>query len=900
MREWVWGASEQFEALAVCSDPTVGKSKKGDEDISTAEVGKVTWHVEEIKSFLTSTTPKVIFCTYQSSELIEEAQRDAEIPAFDLVVCDEAHRCAGKSDAGFATVLHDDKIKAKKRLFTTATPRYYGKSVKSAAEGRGVEIIGMDDESKFGPVLHKLTFGQAIEMDMLTDYQVVVVGVDEPMVRDWIANGEIISTGKDHTTDARTLASKIAVLKAIKDYDLTRVISFHGNIKRAKDFAQEVDQVSEIIDAEQRPSGKIWSEHVDGTMSAGKRRDLINNLKGLDGFDVGLLTNARCLSEGVDVPSLDGIAFVDPRGSQVDIIQAVGRAIRKSDNKAKGTIVLPVFLEAGDDPDTVIDASNFKPVWDVLKALRAHDEDLDRRLDQYRTDKALGVLSKSDRIEKFVFDLPINYFDGFSYALTTRLVEATSNGWEVAFKILTHELERVGKKACYQKFVTKSGFKLGSWCQNQRGRKDELTKEQLSCLESLPDWSWSIRDMFFEKGYNSLVRYTEQFGAATPNNLYVDEDHFNLGRWVARIRHRKQILSGDEIVQLEKLSGWSWDPRSDQWLIKYKALRDYCDKVGTANITGNYVDKNGIKLGQWVRWVRTQKKGMDKEKIALLENLSGWTWAVLDSRWQDTFNEFNEFVDAHGALPTTTSNKSLASWWATQNRRFRQNIITTEQILKLEQIPMWQAAEIKWENELNHLREYVEKYGHARPPKAQKKTKSFDLAQWVNNRRADYKKGNLSEEDIELLESFQGWTWDVPLFNWSQGIEFVKNYIQKHGNSFVPKKYETDDGFKLGQWVGSVRQRKDKLSPEQIADLGALPHWEWNAVEAKWNEGYSQLLRFVDEFGHANPTSKYISKTGYRLGQWVHQKRARRSGQTELQQKRLSSLSGWRWANEET
>ena len=152
MREWVWGANERFEALAVCSDPTVGKSKNSDEDISTAEVGKVTWHVDEIQAFLRSSIPKVIFCTYQSSELIQLAQEDETIPQFDLVVCDEAHRCAGKANAGFATVLHEEKIRAKKRLFTTATPRYYGKSVKSAAEGR-VEIIGMDDEAKFGPVI---------------------------------------------------------------------------------------------------------------------------------------------------------------------------------------------------------------------------------------------------------------------------------------------------------------------------------------------------------------------------------------------------------------------------------------------------------------------------------------------------------------------------------------------------------------------------------------------------------------------------------------------------------------------------------------------------------------------------------------------------------------------------
>ena len=292
MREWVWGANEEFEALAVCSDPTVGKSKNS-EDISTSEVGKVTWDVQEIKSFLKQETPKVLFCTYQSSDLIAQAQKDKSIPSFGLTVCDEAHRCAGKVEAGFATILHEDKIRSEKRLFTTATPRYYGKNVLKASEGRGVQIVGMDDQKVFGPVFHKLTFGEAIEKNMLTDYQVVVVGVTEPMVREWIAEGEIVSTDTQ-VSDARTLAAKIAVLKAIKDFQLSRVISFHSKVKRASEFSKGVELVNNLIDPDQRPSGKIWSSHVDGSMTAGKRRDLINNLKELDGFDIGLLTNARC------------------------------------------------------------------------------------------------------------------------------------------------------------------------------------------------------------------------------------------------------------------------------------------------------------------------------------------------------------------------------------------------------------------------------------------------------------------------------------------------------------------------------------------------------------------------------------------------------------------------------
>ena len=152
---------------------------------------------------------------------------------------------------------------------------------------------------------------------------------------------------------------------------------------------------------------------------SGKRRDLINGLKELNGYE-RLTDKCRCLSEGVDVPSLNGVAFIDPKGSQVDIIQAVGRAIRKSDNKNIGTIILPVFLEDGEDPERVIEASNFKPVWDVLNALRAHDETLADELDNYRINMGRGIPRKSDKIEKVILDIPKNIDHEFSNHLTTR------------------------------------------------------------------------------------------------------------------------------------------------------------------------------------------------------------------------------------------------------------------------------------------------------------------------------------------------------------------------------------------------------------------------------------------------------------------------------------------------
>jgi len=474
MREWAWAGNTDFEILNVCSDKSVGKKT---EDMAPSDAPfAVTSDVHEIAKFLQKSGPRVVFCTYQSSQLIAEAQIDTKVPTFDLAIADEAHRCAGKADAGFATILDGEKIRASKRLFTTATPRYFGKAIKDASKAADLAVIGMDDETVFGPVIHQLTFGQAIQDELLNDYQVVIVGVDEPMVKQWIDNYEIVATNPDETTDARTLAAKIGMLKAVKDYDLKRVISFHSRVSGAKKFSDELTEVAELIELANRPDGTFLSDYVSGAMKAGDRKDKIDKLKELEGYDRGILTNARCLAEGVDVPSLDGVAFIDPKGSQVEIIQAVGRAIRKvrgAKVQTKGTIVIPVFIEDGDDHEASIEASNFKPVWDVLKALRAHDEVLADVLDQYRTNMAKNSSQARENIsDKIVFDLPMSLDTEFSSALRIVLVEASTSNFLSMIAGLDEYIKNHGHNRVPRAYFF-DGQSLGSWLTKQRSNLDK-------------------------------------------------------------------------------------------------------------------------------------------------------------------------------------------------------------------------------------------------------------------------------------------------------------------------------------------------------------------------------------------------------------------------------------------
>ena len=276
----------------------------------------VTSDVSTISQFLQLDKPKVIFCTYQSSDLVSKAQKKEEI---DFVVCDEAHRCTGLAKSTFTRVLDNKNIKAKKRLFTTATPRIFSSAVKTVVSKADKEIYGMDDKKIYGPDFFEYTFGQAINDKWLTDYQVAIVGVDDPTIKASIDQRELIALDDNKYEDAETLASKIGIAKAIKEYDITRMISFHVTIKDAQNFSKDFQNVLKLLKKE-KPKGTIWTD-LFRQMSTKDRELKLQQLKELSASDRGMISNAKCLSEGVDVH--DGVAFVEPKGSQIDIIQSV-------------------------------------------------------------------------------------------------------------------------------------------------------------------------------------------------------------------------------------------------------------------------------------------------------------------------------------------------------------------------------------------------------------------------------------------------------------------------------------------------------------------------------------------------------------------------------------------------
>ena len=437
-KEWGRHAREDFDCLVVCSDETVATDRDDPALRYVADLGiKPTTDPKEIAAFLSKrrSRPALMISTYQSCERVARGQSKAR-KWFDLAICDEAHRLVGHAESQFATVLHDRKIRARRRLFMTATPRYFTQRAKERGVEQEIELVSMDDETKFGPEFHVLSFHDAITAKpepLLTDYQVVVIGVTNAEAKAWVADAKLIRTKDGLETDARTLAAQIGLAKAVKQYDLTRMITFHRSIRRASRFVDgdrrdSLPAVMAKMRPASRPSGSLWARHVSGETAASKRASLLKELGELPRGTRGLISNCACLGEGVDVPTLDGVAFIDPKGSIVDIIQAVGRVIRKSGDKKIGTIIIPVFVDESEDEDHALESSAFQPVWQVLKALRAHDRRLADELDELRTSlgKQVGGGKRIKLPANIVLDVPRLLLADFEQAFYVRAVNAAT------------------------------------------------------------------------------------------------------------------------------------------------------------------------------------------------------------------------------------------------------------------------------------------------------------------------------------------------------------------------------------------------------------------------------------------------------------------------------------------
>jgi predicted helicase len=441
LTEWTQESAIPLHSFAVCSDSDVGKKRTKEDDSvqtfthelrypATTEPGRL---AAEMMKRHDAEHMTVVFSTYHSIGVVSEAQLHFELPDFDLIVCDEAHRTTGatfdnEDESNFLRVHDAHFLHSNKRLYMTATPRIYADSAKASAERDNIALCSMDDESLYGKELYVITFSEAVKRGLLVDYKVIVLSIEETHVSRRLQGLLADDNNQLKVDDA---AKIIGCWKALSKQGLTEdLLSDNDAMRRAVAFCQVIEfatgskthKVSSkniarmfqaVVEAYQdsegiRDEGRLVceAEHVDGSMNASEKETKLDWLKADSPEDTcRILSNVRCLSEGVDVPALDAVLFLTPRNSQVDVVQSVGRVMRNSPGKKRGYVILPVVIPAGVEPHEALnDNKTYSVVWQVLQALRSHDDRFDamvNKLDLIGKDtRKMEVIAVTDQLQK--------------------------------------------------------------------------------------------------------------------------------------------------------------------------------------------------------------------------------------------------------------------------------------------------------------------------------------------------------------------------------------------------------------------------------------------------------------------------------------------------------------------
>ncbi|TWA52120.1 putative helicase [Azospirillum baldaniorum] len=428
LREWTAQATDPIHAFVVCSDSKVGRDE---EDLRTHDLAfPATTDARKLAKAaqaLTGERRTVVFSTYQSIQVVADSQK-AGLGNFDLIICDEAHRTTGltlplEDPSDFVKVHHNHVVRAAKRLYMTATPRIYADASKTKADQSDAVLYSMDEEETFGPEFYRLGFGKAVERDLLSEYKVLIVAVEQDKMGA-VANSynkayklddkkaidinfatKIIGSWKGLSKQGLVLVGEDGEQEAVtEDTDpMRRAVAFSKSIKASQQmtetFGRLAELYSETFHGDDAPAMiDCRLQHVDGTMNALQRTAALDWLKDNPGHGkCRILSNARCLSEGIDVPALDAVVFFDTRESIVDIVQSVGRVMRKADGKRYGYIILPVCIPSKNvaDYNAYIEGDpQFRGIWKVIKALRAHDESL---VDEAEFRRKIKVVTGDDK-----------------------------------------------------------------------------------------------------------------------------------------------------------------------------------------------------------------------------------------------------------------------------------------------------------------------------------------------------------------------------------------------------------------------------------------------------------------------------------------------------------------------
>ena len=907
LHEWLHETSwPDVQFLCVCSDLTV----RPDEDSLLVRPSDldfaVTTKSADVRRFLERSTDSVrlIFSTYQSSHVVAAAV--IGLPSFEMGVFDEAHKTAGREGLKFSLALRDENLPIAQRLFLTATPRHYDVAKKGNSGGSKV-VFSMDVPEVYGPVVHRLPFSAAVKAGIITDYKVIISVVSSDMVtNEALRRGVVLIEGDE--IKARQVAHQIALKAAIDKFAVSKVFTFHSRVEAAKSFTLKGPEgIGTHVEGFQ-------CAHIEGAMTTAFRETLLRQFAETPR---AVLSNARCLTEGVDVPAVDMVAFLSPKRSLVDIVQATGRAMRLSPKTGKtcGYVLVPLYVEKarGETIEQAVLRSNFDEVWKVLQGLKEQDDVLTQVIAEMQIERGrTGGFDDSRFRERVEILSPELSLETLRQTISTACLEAIGESWFWRYGQLLAYQQRHG--TCDVPARWPENKKLATWVVNQRvlQREGALEPEKAELLNRL-GFKWNPFLIAWRTNYMALLDYRRRFGHCRVPQRW--KENQTLAGWVAAQRsdYTKGNIDRDHVALLNKI-GFVWRSGLKSWDERFNELREYKERFGNTLVPVKWPESR--PLGGWVSDQRSRHRSgkLRKERVDQLLSI-GFEWdaqpfnaknaskavlseaevEALERTWEEMFSELVSFfkLQGHCNVPTKWAAKPSLSYWTNQQRTAkRENRLTREQVVRLEEVGFgWTGYDSEWDTMFATLAEHLRPMHNGKPRNG---VVSGKLQRWMLTQRQLKKRGELAVERERRLNGI-GFEWKPLVSRWDKMLGELKRFHAIHGHCLVPTGWS--DSPTLARWVAVQRAKKHvgKLSSERIAILEAFG-FTWrvadsNGVHASreaWNTMLKRLTDFYTEHGHSVVPQKYLRDR--KLGRWVSTQRRRHQNE-KLSQSQISQLN---------
>ncbi|WNV84970.1 Helicase associated domain protein [Umezawaea sp. Da 62-37] len=900
-----------YDALAVCSDTSIDEDYfAGTKDI----LEPITTNADVVDTWLrlpSNAAIRLIVGTHVSAHVVGEGLQLAGVVA-DLLLVDEAHRTAGRVDKHTAMVHDDEVLPALRRLYMTATPRVQAR--RSPGE-QDTALVSMDDEEVFGKVLFSYPFSQAIADGWLDDYRLAVIGVSQAEVLAVLRDASPPRPGAAVSAEMpseHTAMVQAALARAAVEFGLRRVIAFCPRIATAREFTDTLPATLESLAPHHRPSRPLHAEHIHGRMKQAHRNTVLAALADPPDDGWAVISNAKCLSEGIDVPAVDCVVFTEARQSVVDIVQGVGRALRRNpDGTGVATILVPILLP--DDPgevDEILDAGRYDVLWQVIVALRAHDEVFGSVLDRCRADRFDGA----DEVRaKITVDLPGGYDNArFLDHLTIRIVKSATSQWWDGYGHLKRFHESHGHPYPTVDHVV-AGYKLGAWvgrCRQQY-RQRRLAPDRVHALLDLDfDFDFDRAQAAWMARLAVATSFHAAHGHLDPPSGVLMPDGTDLRAWlgVSRRAFHNGTLTADRGSALDKL-GLDWST-PDPWDVLVDKISAFHTEHGHLKASKRDPDPRIAAVATALLRCRGRhRKGKLAAHLVSALDSMGIVWEPNEEAQQAGIAAAERYHARVGhLLPEADyvdeTGFALGNWVHKQRQDHQKGKVPDRRRNALDALGMvWQQVfEADWQHRIDIAARFRTHHGHLRvppkhPPCLDLRGQEWDLHKWINRQRAFRRANRLSEEQIAALDAL-GIDWAPLDSRWETKLSALRALHARHG-SLTPC-VDDENYTQMCNLLANLRSayRADKLDAsrvEALEELGIV----WDPSETSWRNMIAFLRDCRDRHGTITVPWDTVTPAGVRVHSWMSsQRRLRRDG--KLPQERVCVLEelGMQWAEQ--